>query len=273
MNKIIKRLLNKLFDFFGHKIISDIDYSNLNQFETVKSNFNGLCLSYEYLLKSNNIAIPPNNNRIEILSQLLGTPPPEAYFIISSIEKTKNVNGDICEFGVAQGITSSLIANEILENKEKSLHLFDSFEGLPAPTTKDKLKDDIFHLRSIEAYEGSMSNPEYLVMNRLKILNFPKKRLKVHEGYIENLIHLKNEFPDKVSFAYIDFDFYEPIKIALDYLDQVANKGPIIIIDDYDYFSTGVKTAVDEFVNENNSNYDVQIPDKVFGCFASLTKL
>ena len=65
----------------------------------------------------------------------------------------------MCEFGVAEGETSAVIANEIAESK-KSFHLFDSFEGLPKPTAKDKLKDDLFSLGSIEAYAGTMASSE-----------------------------------------------------------------------------------------------------------------
>ncbi len=54
--------------------------------------------------------------------------------------------------------------------------------------------------------------------------------------------------PEKVSFAYVDFDFYEPIMIALNFLDKVTTSGAMIIVDDYDYFSTDSKIAVDEFV-------------------------
>ena len=46
-------------------------------------------------------------------------------------------------------------------------------------------------------------------------------------------------------------------------------------MDDYDFFSTGVKTAVDEFVAEKNSSarrYECTIPDRGLGCFAILTR-
>ena len=75
--------------------------------------------------------------RAELTTRLLGTPPPEAYFLIEAISKTSLIHGDICEFGVARGETSALIANEIKESNI-IFHLFDSFEGLPKPTTKDE---------------------------------------------------------------------------------------------------------------------------------------
>jgi hypothetical protein len=81
--------------------------------------------------------------------------------------------------------------------------------------------------------------------------------------------------PQAVSFAYVDFDFYEPIKVALEFLHAVTPKGAIVIVDDYDFFSTGSKIAVDEFLQGKNSNglyYDCVVPNTQYGYFALLTK-
>jgi len=194
---------------------------------------------------------------------------------VEALFRCKDVEGDICEFGVAQGETSSLIANEIDLYSSKTLHLFDSFEGLPRPSEKDKLKDDIFSLGSMAAYAGTMSNPEKLVRQRLDAISFPMERCVIHKGFIEELIHEGIDFPSKVCFAYLDFDFYEPTILTLDYLHKVTTPGAIIIVDDYDFFSTGIKTAVDEFIHKNNSVntvYDFHIPNTIYGHFAVLTR-
>lgn len=83
-------------------------------------------------------------------------------------------------------------------------------------------------------------------------------------------------FPTSVSFAYVDFDFYEPIKLVLDYLDTVICAGGQIIVDDYNYFSTGAKAAVDEFLIEKNTSsvrYAFFVPNSRYGYFAILTRL
>ena len=271
--KIIKKIFIKLLRPLGYSIIPlDSKILKLN-YESLDNNFISLCINYENLFSQKFGKISSNENRINIIKDLLGTSPSEAYFIINSLDKTNNIDGDVCEFGVAQGITSQLIANEILHSNTKKLHLFDSFEGLPMPTNKDSLKDDIFNLGSIEAYAGKMSVPEISVINRLKAIKFPKKRIEIHKGFIEELIVDKNQFPEYVSFAYVDFDFYEPIKITLEFLDQVTKNGSIIIVDDYDFFSTGAKIAVDEFIKENQKKYKLFIPEKIYGCFAILTRL
>jgi hypothetical protein len=78
-----------------------------------------------------------------------------------------------------------------------------------------------------------------------------------------------------VYFEYVDFDFYEPIKIALQFLHQVTPTGAVIIVDDYNFFSTGAKEAVDEFIEEKNRGaayYDLHVPHAQFGSFAVITK-
>jgi O-methyltransferase len=280
----LRRFLKRIYLFFKngnlYKGKDEVEYNKILEtykynLSVLKNNFRNLSQAYEYLFNKYFNEIKSNNKRTELLERLLGTQIPEAYFIVSLLGKTKDISGDICEFGVAQGETSALIANEI-EKTNKKLHLFDSFEGLPDPTEKDKLKDDIFNLGSMEAYRGEMKCSEDMVRERLKSINFSEDKYIIHRGFIENLIKDKNNFPKKVSFAYVDFDFYEPTKMTLEYLDTITDKGAIIMIDDYDWFSMGIKTAVDEFVAEKNKSfkeYDFYVPNKIFGCFATLTKV
>lgn len=239
-------------------------------------NFENLTRVYEHRVNQEQNIIEPNETRPKLLARLLGTPPSEAYFIVQGLAKCKNLPGDVCEFGVAQGETSALIANEMAPYTEKRLHLFDSFEGLPQPTEQDRLKDDIFSLGTMQAYAGTMSCPEDLVRARLNAISFPQHRYAIHKGFIERIINTDRNLPGQVCFAYVDFDFYEPIKIALDFLHGVSQKGAVVVVDDYDFFSTGAKTAVDEFVSKQNSpsaTYDCFVPDICFGHFAVLTRI
>lgn len=239
-----------------------------------RENFGNLCQAYEGRLRASGAPIPSGKRRSEILARQMGTPPAEAYSIVECLSRTPLVEGDVCEFGVAQGEISALIASEILETN-KHLHLFDSFQGLPAPTAKDTLKDDIFSLGSIEAYTGQMANPETLVRKRLNAVQYPDSRVHVHRGFFEDLVAARDDFPPRVSFAYVDFDFYAPVKLALEYLDEVMPVGAMVVVDDYDYFSTGVKSAVDEFVDERRSagrEYELVVPDTVYGHFAILKR-
>ena len=97
------------------------------------------------------------------------------------------------------------------------------------------------------------------------------EKTKIIKGFIEQTIHTPN-LPEKVCFAYIDFDFYEPILIALQYLDRVLQPGGFVIVDDYNFFSEGVKIAVDEFYSVNRERYELTFPVKSAGFFCILRK-
>jgi len=267
--KNIKKVISKILSKFG--------YHHINSEKIVRiENFQNLVHAYELRLgELGYVPIVPNETRFKLLARLLGTPPSEAYFIIQALQACKGVSGDVCEFGVAQGETSALIANEISLSGLKIFHLFDSFEGLPKPSEKDKLKNDIFSLGSMDAYTGTMSCPEDMVLMRMRAISFPPERYIIHNGFIEQLIHTDINLPKEVSFAYVDFDLYEPIKIALDFLHCITPIGAIIIVDDYDFFSTGAKSAVDEFIEERNTSrtiYECFVPNHRYGHFAVLTK-
>jgi O-methyltransferase len=264
----IKEATRKTLAFFGYEMLS------LSAPKVSLSNFESLARAYELRLNEAEDLIAANELRPKLLARLLGTPPSEAYFIIQSLARSRHVRGDVCEFGVAQGETSALIANEI-QSRDAILHLFDSFEGLPKPTEKDQLKDDIFALGSMAAYAGTMSCPEDMVRARLKAISFPPQRFVIHRGFIEQVLRDDRDLPTRVSFAYVDFDFYAPIKLALEFLHRTTSPGSIIVVDDYDFFSTGVKTAVDEFVAEKKSDaahYECTVPDPRYGRFAVLTR-
>ena len=265
--------MKKLINWFLHKLGYEIVRFSDKQPPVfwLSSNFKELAAAYEgYFQKEEAFSLEENPLRIKLLSRLRGTPPPEAYFLILGLAKTRKIAGDVCEFGVAQGETSALLANELRES-EKILHLFDSFQGLPAPSENDRLIDDIFNLGSMRAYEGTMASPREQVAARLQAVNFPPKRYRIHEGFIEDTLVGSSDLPQQVSFAYVDLDLYRPTVRALQFLDSSSKPGAVFIVDDYDYFSTGVKEAVDEFIS-SHAGYVTSKPDSIFGKFIILIK-
>ncbi len=155
-----KTFLSSLYSRTGIRVVRADNYVRPN-------NFISLIDAYEQLFNETmaNYTIPQNERRSKLLIRLQGTTPSEAYYIIKGLIDTTHIDGDVCEFGVAQGKTSLLIANEIGASN-KVLHLFDSFEGLPNPTDKDKLKNDIYGLGSMDAYAGAFSFPKQMVLAR-----------------------------------------------------------------------------------------------------------
>ncbi|MCA1817684.1 MAG: TylF/MycF family methyltransferase [Acidobacteria bacterium] len=215
-------------------------------------------------------SLPPREHRTRLLAELLGTGISEAMYLLNYLHESVRYEGDVCEFGVAQGATSALLANEIYPTG-KNIWLFDSFQGLPKPSEKDQLIDDIFDLKTMKNYEGTMSCPLDMVEGRLKAISFPPERVRIVPGFIEETIR-NPPLPERVCFAYIDFDFYNPILVALNFLDQRLPVGGAVVVDDYGFFSSGAKTAVDEFAGEHRDTYEVIHPPKFAGHFCILRR-
>ena len=182
--KLVKRGIRAILSHPGYRLLPVDDLPPREA-----ANLRHLAVAYEHLLNCAHpdLPIPVNETRVELLGRLLGTPPPEACAIVQALARTAAFEGDVCEFGVVQGETSAFIANEILAGCRR-LHLFDSFQGLPAPLQRDLLKDDIFPLGSIEAYAGTMVCPEEQVIARLAAVGFPCDRYMIHWGFIESVI-------------------------------------------------------------------------------------
>jgi O-methyltransferase len=208
------------------------------------------------------------DRQLEILSGLIGTETVEGLYILNALKQTEHVEGDVCEYGVAQGATSTLIADTI-SGLGKDLYLFDSFQGLPKPTKEDELKDDIFNLGKMEAYEGTMNCHPNECIYRLQRMGLANQTIKMVSGFVDETIQ---KTPEKVSFAFVDFDFYLPIKIALDCLHSRISKQGVIVVDDYDFFSTGVEKAVSEFLSDKDE-YKFTVADKSHGNFCILERI
>lgn len=254
MREFLKKIINYVVSA-NHKqshLLKELVFYNLNN-KSQKHN-----LDYEKLFK--------------LLLELRGTSLVEGLIIVNSLVNVLDCEGDVCEFGVAQGKTSKLIAY-IINNTDKKFFLFDSFKGLPKPTKEDELKDDIFNLKNIENYEGKMSHEENKVLNELKIINFKNERLVINKGFFNEKNISNFKIPLKVSFAYLDFDFYQPTFDALIMLEKIMVPNGIIIVDDYDFFSTGIKKAVDYWLNQNIENFKIKKVQTSLSSFVIIHKI
>ena len=93
--------------------------------------------------------------------------------------------------------------------KRRTLWLYDSFEGLPAPhASKDVLIDDRYNKGSMAAYEGMLSFPEQIVLGELANVRPGTDWFRITKGWI-TAESLKATSPDRIAFAYLDMDFYQ----------------------------------------------------------------
>lgn len=160
-----------------------------------------------------------------------------------------NVEGDVVEVGCNAGYTSafmSLVLKHHDTSGTKTLHVYDSFQGLPVAGKLDSYLQDT----------DLAVNPQSVI----DICDSFKAPLPtIHEGWFEDT--LPCELPETISFAYLDGDYESSIYTSLKYVYPRLAHGGIIIVDDYCDLEKaprswdglpGVKAACDRFAKENN---------------------
>jgi len=277
LNVKLKATVRGFFHSMGyeilHKRLSDSLVSELNHCLMMRKIHCNDAVQIEELYRQFVFPnLPRRSGRAELLNELIGTSIGEAIYIINYLQHALKIPGDICEFGVAQGATSTLLAAEILSSSDRKLWLFDSFEGLPVPGPEDKLIDDIFNLGSMDKYVGTMASQEHEVRRRLRLAGFPENRTKVKKGWVSETTK-GDDLPGRVAFAYVDLDFYEPIKEALTFLDKRMEVGARMVVDDYGFFSTGAQVAVDQFLVSKEGKFQCEAPLPHAGHFCVLSKI
>ena len=268
MKTIIKSTVNSVFGAAGLAVVQQETVEKSNRGQIIDKELVRFIDQVEESLRQTVLPnLPKRKNRHQIMIDCINFSL-QPFFLINYLNEVLHVSGDVCEFGVSHGASTALFANEILETS-KHLYLYDSFEGLPKPTKKDILINDIASLGSMDRYQGEMSHPKERVLNRLSKVEFPIPRTHVIPGFIEKTYKTGN-LPEEVSFAYVEFDFYEPILIALNLLKNRMNPKGCILVDDYGYFSAGAKTAVDEFIAAENGKFILTHPPEWGGKFVIL---
>lgn len=152
----------------------------------------------------------------------------EAYHIYMAVRRTQKVPGDIAEVGVYMGGSAKIICSA---KGDKTLHLFDTFEGLPKVDEIDMVWP---------FYEGKFAASFDDVKNYLKC--------------DKNIHFYKGIFPDtsdpvkdtKFSMVNLDVDCYESTKLSLEFFYPRMSPGGIILSHDY-MTAPGVKKAFDDF--------------------------
>jgi hypothetical protein len=168
------------------------------------------------------------------------------YKLCREIDK-RSVPGDVVECGVYNGGSAALMASICTTSPlNRSVWLFDSFEGLPEPTEMDGDK-----ARSCEWWcHGDLSKVR-VVFQKLRI---PESRIHIVKGWFQDT------FPSvrtgDIALLHIDADWYESVKLCFERFYDSVHPGGFIVIDDYGHWE-GCKRATDEFLR--NRSLDVTL--------------
>ena len=181
----------------------------------------------------------------------------EISVILRELAKTREIAGDVVEFGCFVGTTSVFLAREIEGwGDNKNLWLYDSFEGLP-----EKTSEDVNSLGEVFKKGELLATKKQLIANLKK--SGSRKMPKITKGWFSDLD--KSQIPDKISFAFLDGDYYRSILDSLELIWSNLESGAIIVVDDYgNHALPGASKAVDEWCKKHNISKKVEATLAIF---------
>ena len=174
------------------------------------------------------------------------------YNAVQFLKYTLDLSGDIAECGSFQGLSSYLFCNYIRfgtrDFSGRGYHIFDSFQGLSAPTNQDGISNE----------ESDVADTDYKTAGAFKgTLETVKATLRdyplidYHPGWIPASLA---GLPERnYKFVHLDLDLYEPIKGAVEYFYPRMVKGGVIVIDEYGFPRwPGARKAIDEYCHDHD---------------------
>ena len=165
----------------------------------------------------------------------------------------RGIEGSFVECGVWRGGVSILIADRLIQlnSSKRTQYLYDTFEGMSEPTSKDIDKygsSASNRLQSVGRKDGADNVWAFASIDDVK-KNFerfkiPHENISMIKGKVEDTI--PSNMPEKIALLRLDTDWYESTKHELIHLYPLLQKGGVLLIDDYGMWS-GCREAVDEY--------------------------
>lgn len=169
----------------------------------------------------------------------------ELWVILRELTKvlTAGVPGDVAELGCYVG-TTSLFLQRVLRQYAagKTLHVYDSFAGLPPKHSQDASPlGEQFKAGELAARKSDL------------VKNFRQAGLPlpvIHKAWFQDLTPA--DLPDRLCFAFLDGDFYQSIMSSLRVVWPKLTPGAVVVIDDYHTETLpGVRHAVDAWARDH----------------------
>ena len=172
----------------------------------------------------------------------------------------RRLPGAIVECGVWRGgsVMAMILTLQSLGETERDVFLFDTFEGMTAPTEHDVSPVDgsalvdwnEAELRNERAWSevfGSEVFDEQSVRDTLLSTGYPAERIHLCKGPVEETV--PDQAPSEIALLRLDTDWYESTRHELVHLYPRLAVGGVLIIDDYGHWE-GCARAVDEYMSE-----------------------
>jgi hypothetical protein len=169
----------------------------------------------------------------------------------------RDVPGDLVECGVWRGgsVLAMIATLQELGVVDREIHLFDTFEGMTAPTEHDVSSLDPPALETWSQARARDERPwdelfapehfnEDAVRATVLGTGYPAERVHFVRGPVEDTVPAGA--PDAIALLRLDTDWYESTRHELEHLYPRLTPGGVLIIDDYGHWD-GARRAVDEY--------------------------
>jgi O-methyltransferase len=192
--------------------------------------------------------------RIERLVQpytLVGSERIRNLYALAGRIESECVPGDVIECGVCNGGTAAVLARSATRSRlDRTLWLFDSFQGMPETKSEDG--------EAAREHIGKEVGDPAKVDEILRMVGARIDRVKIVPGWFQET------FPTvsipKIALLNIDADWYESVKLCLETFYDAVMPGGYVSFDDYGHWP-GCKKAVDEFFEARRLPYRLQAVD------------
>lgn len=171
------------------------------------------------------------------------------------VVRTK-VPGAIVECGVWRGGSMQAVALTLRElgDTDRELHLFDTFEGMPPPTTHDMRTTEAGPV-SAETLLAESDKDSWMwaiaglddVKQVMAGTDYPSDRVHFHPGLVEDTT--PDQAPETIAILRLDTDWYASTKHELQHLYDRLSPGGVLVLDDYGDWD-GARKATDEWLAE-----------------------
>lgn len=157
------------------------------------------------------------------------------YILYQLAKRAAELPGDLAELGVYKGGTAKLLALTMAPRASKTLHLFDTFTGMPpVEAGTDRHSEGDLGDTSMQAVQRTLQGCE---------------NVQIYPGF----------FPDTAGpiensgfcMVHIDADIYQSVMDSCVFFYPRLEKNGIMVFDDYGFRSCpGARKAVDEFFSD-----------------------
>ena len=181
------------------------------------------------------------------------TSPERVVALTQAVEyiQRREIPGDIVECGVWRGGSMMATARTLLagDGPTRHLHLFDTFEGMNAPSEADRDHEGESAADLLDRTPKDAANVWCIagiddVRENMLSTGYPEDRFTLVQGPVEETI--PQGAPEQIALLRLDTDWYESTRHELKHLYPRLVSGGVLIIDDYGHWQ-GARKAVDEY--------------------------